>query len=43
MKLKLLDGFGIKVLYIVEINNYVVLSNDALLSKIDISKCVDES
>lgn len=42
MKLKLLDGFGIKVLYIVEINNYVVLSNDSLLSKIDISKCVDE-
>lgn len=43
MKLKLLNGFGIKVLYIVEINNYVVLSNDSILSNIDISKCVDES
>lgn len=43
MKLKLLDRFGIKVLYIVDINNYVVLPNDSLLSKIDISKCVDEN
>lgn len=43
MKLKLLKGFGIKVLYIVDINNYIVLPDAFVLSKININKDVEEN
>ena len=38
MKVQILEGFGIKALYFVDINDYIVITDDSILDKIDINR-----
>lgn len=42
MKLKLLKGFNINILYICDINNYLYLQDDSIINEIDIDKEISE-
>lgn len=42
MKLKLLNGFNINILYICDINNYLYLQDDSIINEIDIDKEIYE-
>ncbi len=42
MRLKLLKGFDISVLYICDINNYIYLPNDSIINELDIDKDIPE-
>lgn len=42
MRLKLLKGFDISVLYICDINNYIYLPNDSIINELDIDEEISE-
>ena len=42
MRLKLLKGFDISVLYICDINNYIYLQDDSIINELDIDKDIPE-
>lgn len=42
MRLKLLNGFGVYILYVCDINNYIYIHDNSVLNKIDIDKEISE-